>query len=74
MTPKKIQDDSQDDVSDDLDQDDTRQSSGPSDRQMYDAVCAECGAKCQVPFKPDPDRAVYCRECWQKKKNQRSRY
>ncbi|HPZ55163.1 MAG TPA: zinc-ribbon domain containing protein [Bacillota bacterium] len=35
------------------------------ERQMYDAVCADCGAECQVPFRPSGDRPVYCRECFQ---------
>ncbi|MBN1785129.1 MAG: hypothetical protein JW815_05280, partial [Candidatus Bathyarchaeota archaeon] len=38
------------------------------------AVCAECGQECQVPFKPDQNRPVYCRECFAKKRPQRSRY
>ncbi|MCK4313820.1 hypothetical protein KAW04_03530, partial [Candidatus Bathyarchaeota archaeon] len=29
---------------------------------MYKAVCADCGNECEVPFKPDPSRPVYCRE------------
>ncbi len=31
-------------------------------RQMYDAVCATCGAPTQVPFQPTEGRPVYCRE------------
>ncbi len=38
-----------------------------SQRQMYDAVCAECGAPTQIPFKPRNDRPVYCSECFSKK-------
>lgn len=34
-------------------------------RQMYQAVCAECGAETSVPFKPTGDRPVYCRDCFQ---------
>jgi ATP-dependent RNA helicase DeaD len=30
----------------------------------YEAVCSDCGHECEVPFRPDPDRPVYCRECW----------
>lgn len=41
-----------------------------SDRQMYEAVCAECGRPTQVPFKPRNDRPVYCRDCY----SQKSRY
>jgi len=37
-------------------------------RQMHDAVCAKCGAECQVPFKPRPEeeggKPVLCRECF----------
>ncbi len=34
-------------------------------RQMFAAVCAECGKECQVPFEPHNDRPVYCSECFQ---------
>ena len=37
---------------------------GVKTRQMYDAVCAECGQTCQVPFQPRDDRPVYCSECF----------
>lgn len=32
-------------------------------RTMYDVSCSECGNAAQVPFKPDPDRSVLCKEC-----------
>ncbi|NLJ61257.1 MAG: zinc-binding protein [Firmicutes bacterium] len=35
------------------------------DREMHSAVCARCGAETSVPFKPRPDRPVYCRDCYQ---------
>ena len=41
---------------------------GPSSRESHDAVCAECGAKTTVPFKPSPDRPVYCRDCFRAKR------
>jgi CxxC-x17-CxxC domain-containing protein len=31
--------------------------------QMFDAVCSTCEEKIQVPFKPDPGRPTFCREC-----------
>ncbi|MBN1389575.1 MAG: hypothetical protein JXA22_02920 [Candidatus Thermoplasmatota archaeon] len=37
-------------------------------REMFDAVCADCGQTTQVPFKPDPERPVYCRDCYRKRK------
>lgn len=38
-------------------------SSGP--RQMYPAICAQCGKETEVPFQPRSDKPVYCRECFQ---------
>src|SRR5258706_280530 len=32
----------------------------------YKVNCATCGAECAVPFKPDPNRPVYCRTCLNK--------
>lgn len=37
------------------------------DRQMFDAVCAQCGKPCKVPFEPKEDRPVLCSECFSKK-------
>ena len=38
------------------------------DREMFAAVCAECGAECQVPFKPTEGKPVYCSACFAAKK------
>ncbi len=38
-------------------------------RQFYDAVCDSCGEQTTVPFKPSGDKPVYCRECYQKLRN-----
>ena len=29
---------------------------------------ADCGAECEVPFKPTQGRPVYCRDCFRKHK------
>ncbi len=42
--------------------------SGP--RVMHQAVCAGCGAECEVPFVPRGDRPVYCNECFAKQREQ----
>jgi CxxC-x17-CxxC domain-containing protein len=34
--------------------------------QLFDAVCAQCGKNCQVPFRPNGEKPVYCRECFGK--------
>jgi CxxC-x17-CxxC domain-containing protein len=31
---------------------------------MYQAVCAECGKECEVPFQPTGDKPVYCSTCF----------
>ncbi len=36
--------------------------------QMYEAVCANCNKLVRVPFKPDPNRPVYCKDCFTEKK------
>ncbi len=47
-------------------------------RKTYDAVCADCGKDCQVPFRPITNEdgsykyPVYCRECYPKHKDDRN--
>ncbi len=39
---------------------------GYRSRQMFPAVCAECGKDTEVPFEPREGRPVYCSECFNK--------
>ncbi len=41
------------------------------ERQLYDAVCATCDEQIKVPFKPDPSRPTFCKDCL--KDHQRAR-
>jgi CxxC-x17-CxxC domain-containing protein len=41
--------------------------------EVYSAKCSECGSPCEVPFKPDPDRPVFCPACWKKRKGGKNR-
>ena len=41
-------------------------------REMHKATCAECGKECEVPFKPNGQKPVYCDECFQNHKPERS--
>lgn len=34
------------------------------ERILYQAVCADCCKRCEVPFKPSGDRPVYCPACF----------
>ncbi|KKT49454.1 MAG: hypothetical protein UW41_C0006G0022 [Candidatus Collierbacteria bacterium GW2011_GWC2_44_18] len=37
-----------------------------SDRPvMFDAVCAQCGSACKVPFKPNGRKEVFCSKCFE---------
>ena len=37
-----------------------------ANRQMFPAVCAECGKNTEVPFEPRGDKPVYCSDCFRK--------
>ncbi len=40
---------------------------GPRRPQLFDAVCAQCGKNCQVPFRPSHDKPVYCSDCFEQR-------
>jgi len=42
-----------------------------SPREMYPAICADCGKETEVPFEPRSGRPVYCNECFAKIRNRR---
>ncbi|MFC1906445.1 CxxC-x17-CxxC domain-containing protein [Chloroflexota bacterium] len=42
-----------------------------SPRQMFPAVCADCGKETEVPFEPREDRPVYCSDCYRKVRSNR---
>ncbi|MCX7709977.1 MAG: zinc-ribbon domain containing protein [Clostridia bacterium] len=39
-------------------------SSARGTREMFDAVCDECGKETKIPFKPRMDKPVYCSDCF----------
>ncbi|MBI2545893.1 DNA-directed RNA polymerase [Candidatus Woesearchaeota archaeon] len=41
---------------------------GFGNREMHKTTCSECKKECEVPFKPAEGRAVFCRDCYQKRK------
>jgi CxxC-x17-CxxC domain-containing protein len=41
---------------------------GRSERQMYSAVCSDCGNEARVPFQPRGDKPVYCSDCFSKQR------
>ena len=41
------------------------------ERKMFQGnwKCAECGKEItELPFLPSPERPVYCKDCWRKKR------
>lgn len=38
------------------------------EKKMFDAECEKCGDECQVPFKPNGKKPVYCIECLEESK------
>tara|TARA_B110000014_G_scaffold195834_1_gene144860 strand:+ start:172 stop:582 length:411 start_codon:yes stop_codon:yes gene_type:complete len=41
-------------------------------REMHKATCGDCGNECEVPFKPSGEKPVYCNDCFQNHKPERS--
>ncbi len=46
-------------------------SSGRSGREMFPAVCDECGKQTQVPFQPTSGKPVYCSDCFERRRSYR---
>jgi CxxC-x17-CxxC domain-containing protein len=45
-----------------------------SDRPtMYHAICSDCGADCEVPFKPNGTKPVLCSSCFAKQRGETPR-
>lgn len=36
---------------------------------MHKATCSQCGKDCQLPFRPNGNRAVFCSTCFEDQKN-----
>src|SRR5690242_7245566 len=37
-------------------------------RETHTATCSDCGSVAEVPFIPNADRPVYCRDCFSKRR------
>ncbi len=44
------------------------------ERQMFKAVCSECGKDCEVPFQPTEGKTVKCLDCFRKDRPRRSNF
>ena len=48
----------------------SKQHGNRTPREMHKATCSDCGNECEVPFEPDGERPVYCKDC--RKKNRKN--
>lgn len=39
------------------------------EKQMFSAVCDQCGQECEVPFKPSSNKPIFCSKCFEAKNN-----
>ena len=39
------------------------------EKRMHSAICADCGAQCEVPFRPTGGKPIYCKNCFRKGDN-----
>lgn len=42
------------------------------EKQMFPAVCDQCGQPCEVPFKPSSNKPIFCSKCFEGKEGNRS--
>ncbi|HPR92071.1 MAG TPA: hypothetical protein PLR64_02350 [Candidatus Dojkabacteria bacterium] len=54
------------------DRGDRRDRGNREDREMFSAVCDNCGQDCQVPFKPSSDKPIFCSKCFEEKNGSHS--
>ena len=47
---------------------DSKKQARNAEREMHDAVCAECGAPTRIPFVPKNDRPIYCSACFKNRR------
>ena len=40
-----------------------------SETQRHPVTCANCGKRCEVPFKPSGNKPVYCSDCFKNGEN-----
>lgn len=40
-------------------------------REMFEAVCTQCGGIAKVPFQPRGDKPVYCSACFEQQRSYR---
>ena len=44
----------------------------PREMVKGDWKCADCSKEItELPFQPSPDRPIYCKDCWSKRRSQR---
>ena len=44
-----------------------RYNGGDFAKKLHDTTCSDCGDKCQVPFKPNSGKPIFCSDCFEGK-------
>lgn len=52
----------------------SRPSYGDERPAMHPATCSKCGNSCEVPFKPNGKKPVFCRDCFHKEEGGESNF
>lgn len=47
---------------------------GGGAKPMFPATCADCGARCEVPFRPNGRKPVLCQNCFGQENGQETRF
>ncbi|MBD3247260.1 hypothetical protein GF378_01420 [Candidatus Pacearchaeota archaeon] len=61
LDSEKPEEDSEDSDTEEVGEDD-------QGRKLYKTTCSKCGKECEVPFKPEKDRDVFCEDCFRSKR------
>jgi CxxC-x17-CxxC domain-containing protein len=70
LESEKPQEESEEENSEDKESDEGSEDK-EDDREMHKATCSECGNECEVPFKPEEGRDVFCEDCFRKRRKPR---
>ena len=46
----------------------------PESKPSFKAVCAECKQECEIPFEPREGKPVYCKDCFQSRRNNQEEF
>ncbi len=63
VEPKVISNEIPTDVKKEIKNEPQKDHAKKEEKRFYETICSTCEEKIQVPFKPDPGRPTFCKEC-----------